>query len=181
MAAKRTFTPTLVCGGIGALGMILFTIGMYKSGIQAFIGPVVYLMYLIPLACGIIAAAIERKRDGGFLEFRSALRIIFGILVAGMALQAVFNWFLVHVIDPHFGRVLNTAILEKMEQTYRRFGMPEDQIRRNIDPQKGTDSFTFGKMFFGLALYSIVGFLISLILSAIVKRKAPMERPTTTQ
>lgn len=181
MAAKRTISPTLICGAVATLGMILFTIGTYRSGIQSFIGPVVYLMYLFPLACGVIAALVERKRRGGYLEFRSALRIIFGMLVAAMALQVLFTWFLVHVIDPHFGAALGPAILVKMADAYRRFGMPEDEISRNIDAAKGTDPFSFGSMLLGLARDYVIGFLISLILAAIVKRKKPAERQQTMQ
>ena len=181
MAAKKPISPTLICGAIAALGMILITFGVYRGGVQTFIDGRVRFMYLIPLTGGIIASLIERRRGGGYLEFRIALRNIFGILVVSMALQLLFTWLLLHVIDPHFGEAVNPAVLDKMEQTYRRFGMPEDQIRRNIDPQKGTDSFSFGNMFFGLALYSIFGFLISLTLAAIVKRKKPEERQPSNQ
>ncbi|HWB94958.1 MAG TPA: DUF4199 domain-containing protein [Puia sp.] len=181
MALKKTISPTLVSGGIATVGMILFTIGTYKGGTQTFIGPVVYLMYLIPLACGVIAALVARQRHQGYLGFRAALRIIFGILVVAMALQMIFTWLLVHLIDPRFGATLGPAVLIKMEQAYRHFGMPEDEIRRNIDATKGTDPFSLGSMFLGLARDYIIGFLISLVLAAIVKRKKPEERQQTTQ
>ena len=180
MAQQKPISLILLYGGIAALGMILFTIGTYKGGTETFLGPVVYGMYLIPMVCGVIAASIERSRGGGYLEFRAALRIVFGILVVSMAVQLLFTWLLVHVIDPHFGQLLAPAVLVKMEAAYRRFGMPEDEITKNIAAAKGTDPFSFGSMLLGLARDYVIGFLISLVLAAIVKRKKPQERPSTT-
>jgi Protein of unknown function (DUF4199) len=180
MVQQKSIPVTVLYGGIAALGMILFTIGTYKGGIETFLSAVVYCMYLIPMACGVIAAFLERSRRGGYLEFRAALRIIYGILVLSMALQMLFTWLLVHVIDPHFGELLGPAVLVKMEAAYRRFGMSEDEIAKNITAARGTDAFSFGSMLLGLARDCVIGFLISLVLAAIVKRKKPEERPSTT-
>jgi hypothetical protein len=180
MAQQKLIPVTILYGGIAALGMILFTIGTYKTGVESFLGSVVFLMYLIPLACGVIAALVERQRHGGYLEFRAVLRVVFGILVLSMALQVLFTWLLVHIIDPHFGQLLTPAVLVKMEAAYRRFGMPEDEIAKNVAAAKGTDPFSLGSMLLGLARDYIIGFLISLVLAAIIKRKKPEERPSTT-
>jgi hypothetical protein len=180
MAQRKPIPLTVLYGGIATLGMILFTVGTYMGGTETFIGLVVYWMYLIPMVCGVLAALIERKRRGGHLEFQGSLKIIFGIFVVAIALQRLFAWLLVHVIDPRFGQALGPAVLVKMETTYRRFGMPEGEIARNIAAAKGTDPFSMGSILQGLALVYIIGFLISLVLAAIVKRKKPEERPTTT-
>lgn len=180
----RTAKPTsviLLYGGVAMLGMILFTLGTYKAGAETFIGPIVYVMYLIPLLCGVIAAIVEKRRQQGYLEFRRALRICFGILVSSMALQVLFTWLLVHVIDPGFGKVLVPAVLAKTEAAYRRFGMPEDEITRNIAAVKGEDPFSLGSMALGLARDYIIGFLISLVLAAAVRRPTPVERRHKTQ
>ena len=162
-------------GGLASLGMILFTLGAYKEGTEAFLGPMVFLMYLIPVACGTMAALIERRRRGGWLEFRIALRTIFGIMVVAMAVQMLFTWLLVHVIDPGFGRALAPVVLAKMETAWRRFGMPDADIEKNIAAARGEDSFAFGSMLFGLARDYVLGFLISLILAAAIKRKKTAE------
>jgi hypothetical protein len=180
MTQKKSIPVTILYGGIAGLGMILYTLGTYKAGTDTFLGAVVYWMYLIPMACGVIAASLERNTWGGYLEFRAALRIIFGIMVLAMALQTLFTWLLVHIIDPHFGQTLAPAVLVKMEAAYRRFGMPEDEITRNITAARGTDPFSVGSMLLGLARDYVIGFLISLVLAAIVKRKKPEERQLTT-
>jgi hypothetical protein len=85
-----------------------------------------------------------------------------------------------HVIDPHFGQAIGPASLVKTEATYRRFGVPEDEIRRSIDAQRGTDPFSAKSLLLGTAMYYVMGFVVSAGLAAIIKRKKPMERPTTT-
>jgi hypothetical protein len=179
MTQRKPIPLTVLYGGIATLGMIVVTLGTYKAGPATFLRLTVDFMYLIPLVCGVVAAFVERKRQGGYLEFRSALRIIFGILVLAVALQGIFTWLLVNVIDPHFGETLRPAWLSNTEAAYRRFGMPEDELKRNIDSLKGTNPFSFASVMLGLARVYIIGFLISLILAAIVKRKKPQERQAT--
>jgi len=179
MMQRKPIPLTALYGGIATLAMIVVTLGTYKAGPVSFLKLTVELMYLIPLACGAIAALVRRSQQGGYLEFRNALRIIFGILVLAVALQGVFTWLLVNVIDPHFGQALRPVWLANTESAYRRFGMPDDEIRKNIDSLKNTNPFSFGSVMLGLARVYILGFLISLILAAITKRKKPMERPTT--
>jgi hypothetical protein len=179
MTQRKPIPLALLYAGIATLGMIVVTLGTYKAGPVSFLKLTVDWMYLIPLACGVIAALVRRKRQGGYLEFRNALRIIFGILVLAVALQGVFTWLLVNVIDPHFGEALRPVWLANTEAAYRRFGMPDDEVRRNIDSLKNTNPFSLGSIMLGLARVYIVGFLITLILAAIVKRKKPVERQTT--
>ncbi|HVS97810.1 MAG TPA: DUF4199 domain-containing protein [Puia sp.] len=172
--AQRKKIPLLVLfGSLAALGMILFTLGAYKGGTETFLGPMVFLMYLIPVACGIIAALTERRRRSGRLEFQTALRLIFGIMVVAMAVQTLFTWLLVHVFDPGFGRALAPVVLAKMEAAWRRFGMPEADIQKNIAAARAEDAFAFGSMLFGLARDYLLGFLVSLILAVTIKRKNP--------
>lgn len=178
MAQRKPIPLTILYGGIATLGMIAVTLGTYKAGPETFLRLTVDLMYLIPLACGVIAALVERQRIG-FLEFRSALRIIFGILVLAVFLQGLFTWLLANLIDPHFGQALRPVWLANTESAYRRFGMPDDEVRRNIESLKGTNPFSFASIMLGLARVYIIGFLISLILAAIVKRKKPQERQAT--
>jgi hypothetical protein len=92
----------------------------------------------------------------------------------------LFTWILLHVIDPRFGRELVPAVLLKMEATYRHFGMPEDEISKNIEASKDTDPFSFSSMCIGLARNYIVGFLIASLMAGLIKRK-PVGLAVNTQ
>lgn len=170
MAAARKLPVTLLYGGIASLAMILFTIGTWRGGVSVFLGGIAYAMYAIPVVFAIIAALVERGRQG-FLAFRPALSVCFGVCVLSLAVQRVFTWVLVQFIDPAFGRALRPAVLANMGSSYRRFGMPEDQVRANLEAAQGNDPFSLSNIAWGLALTYVVFFLIALLLAAIVGRK----------
>jgi hypothetical protein len=113
-------------------------------------------------------------------DLSATLQVCFGIIVLVLAVQMLFTWILLHVIDPRFGRELVPAVLQKMEATYRHFGMPEDEIGRNIEASKDTDPFGFSSMCIGLARNYIVGFLIAALMAALIKRK-PLGVAVNTQ
>ena len=172
-AARKKIPLIILFGGLAGLGMILFTIGTYKNGPQVFISNIVFLMYLIPIGLAIVAAQVEKKRNGGYLAFRSALRICFGIIVLSLAMQTIFNWALLHLIDPAFARTLRPFVLANTEARYRHLGMPEEDIVRNIDVMKNDpDLFSLGSGLLGLIrIYYLVGFIVSLVLAALLRRQ----------
>lgn len=172
MTQRKKISATILFGGIASLVMILFTIGTWRAGTAAFIGPIAYAMYAIPLVFAIVAAWVAKRRRR-YLDFRSALKICFGVIVLSLAIQRVFTGILVHWLDPAFGRSLGPAVLANTEAAYRRFGMPEDQIRANLDAAKGSDPFGFGNMAWGLAISYVPMFLIALVLAVVIKSKKP--------
>jgi hypothetical protein len=180
MTSQKPISVILLYGGIATLGMLGILFTAYRGGIDTFLNQAFFVINLIPLVCGVIAAFVQKKRQGGFLEFREALKIIFGILVIGLALEALFLWLLMHVIDPHFGQAIGPASLVKTEATYRRFGVPEDEISRSIAEQKGTDPFSVKSLFLGTAMFYVMGFVVSAGLAFAIKRKKPADQPTTT-
>ena len=176
---EKPISVWLLFAGIAALAALLIIYSAYRGGPNAFLNQVFFLINLIPLVCGVVAAFIQRKRQGGYLEFREALKIIFGTVVIALALQGLFIWLLLHVFDPHFGQTLGPLSLVKAEATYRRFGVPEDEIRKSIAEQTGTDPFDLKSLFLGTAIYYVLEFVVSAGLAAIVKRKKPEERQAT--
>lgn len=180
MTQRKPISVLLLFGGIATLVMLGILFLAYKGGVDRFLNQAFFLINLIPLVCGVIGAFVEKRRQGGYLEFREALKIIFGILVIGLAIEALFLWLLLHVFDPHFGQSLGPASLVKQEATYRRFGVPEDEIRSTIEAQKGTDPFSAKSLILGTAMFYVAGFVVSAGLSAIIKRKkADAERQAT--
>ena len=169
MAEAKKIPVTLLLGGIAALGMIALTIIDWRAGVEAFLGN--YWMYLFPFVVAILATIVEKRRKGGVLSFRDALKPAFGVIVLSLAIQTLFTWILVKWIDPAFGRKLPDAVLVKIAATYRRFGAPEDEVKRAVDAAKGTDPFSFISMFKGLALNYIVGFIVAVLIAAIIGQR----------
>jgi hypothetical protein len=171
MAATKKLPVILVFGDLAAIGMIVVTIVAWKMGTAAFLGAQGFLMYLFPVVLAIVAVLVEKRRKGGILSFREALRPVFGVMVLAVVLQVLFAWALVHYIDPAFGRALAPLALEKSVAVYRQAGTPEPELQRMIADAKGSDPFSFGAMMIGLARNCIVGFVISAGIAAVVGQR----------
>lgn len=171
MIQAKKIPVTMLFGGIASLAMILFTIGTYLGGVSVFLR-IGFFRYLIPVVFAIAAALVQKRRQG-YLDFRQGLRICFGIIVVAFAVQGIFTWILCHFIDPAFDRALRPIALADAEAWYRRLGMPEDQIRANLDAAKDSDPFDFGSIAFGLAKTYVPFFLIAVLMAALLRRKKP--------
>ncbi len=164
-------STAVLYGLIAGLLLIGLTFGTYEGGIQVFISPVSYLGYVLLIGLAIAAALVEKKRGGGYLDFRDAVKTSFTVIVIGLALQTLFYWLLVNVIDTHFREGLARATLLRTEDAMRRFGWTEDDVQRAVASEKGSDQFSLGRTLTGLALIYIVLFLVSLLIAAMVRRK----------
>ncbi|MBS1662630.1 MAG: DUF4199 domain-containing protein [Bacteroidetes bacterium] len=164
-------STAVLFGLIAGAAMMLFDLGTYLSGPATFVGPVVYLVYLVLVGIAVAAAMRKKRQNGGFLSFQEGLKCCFTVFVMGLALHVFFIWLLTNVIDTNFKAKLPGVIAANAEEAFRRFGMPEDQIRQTLEAQKKEDPFSLGSLVKGLAYYYIVFFLISLLIAAVVKRK----------
>ncbi|HEY4112115.1 DUF4199 domain-containing protein [Puia sp.] len=171
MTAKKKIPVVVLYGSMASIGMIGVTIMTYLEGPLAFIGGPAYSMYVFPIVFSIVAALAEKKRRGGLLGFRQALKACFGVIVLSLTVQTIFTLILVKWIDPHFGRTLPGIVMAKMEATYRRFGVPEDEIAKSLADQKNTNPFDPGPMLWGLALKFVAGFPIAALFAAVIGQR----------
>jgi len=153
--------------------MILLVTILYLGGVDAFLGKVGLLNYLIPIAMAITAVLMEKKARGGFLEFRDALKAAFLVFVIAFGLQALFNWVLLNYIDQPFRQAVEQSTLQKTEKFLQGMGLGQEKIDEAMARERGVNQFTLGKTMIGLAVWYIVFFLVSLLIAAIVKKKKP--------
>jgi hypothetical protein len=175
--ALKRITITLLFGLIAAGCMILFTLGMFWAGPQVFLGPTAYLFHIVLILLAAVAAMLEKRAQGGVLDFRAALKACFAVMVLGLAVQYLFTWLLLNVFDPAFRRALLPVVHDNMVKAYRRFGASEDDIQQAVDAEKGQDPFSLGRMITGLGFNIVIYFLIALLISATVRTKrVPLPR-----
>jgi hypothetical protein len=169
---KIRFTPFF--GPLAGLCMIALMYGTYLGGIRAFMSPVSYLGYLVLIGWGVAAVLIRKKNNGGYLGFQDAVKTCFKVFVIGLALQTLFYWLLLNVLDPHFKQVFEQASSLRAKEVYQRLGgMSEEQAQRAIDNEQGQDQFSLGRMVMGLAFIYIILFIVALLIAAVVRRKTP--------
>jgi len=158
----------LINGGAG----IAFTVILYLGGAKMFVSPVAWLGILIPITVAVIGGLQYRKQSGGYLEFTEALKLTFMILVIGAFLATVFQHVLFNYIDTPFRQALNQASAEKVESMMRRMGASEEQIDKATEETLSTNNYTIARLLLVFAIGCIMWFIVALIISAIIKRKA---------
>jgi hypothetical protein len=177
IGTPKKITITLLFGLIAAGCMILFTLGTYWAGPETFLGQTAYLFHIVLILLGATAVVLEKRANGGAIDFRPALKACFAVMVLGLTVQYLFTWLLLNVFDPAFRRALLPVVHDNMIKAYHRFGASEEDIQRALDAEKGQDPFTFGRMFTGLGFNIIIYFLIALLIAATVRTKsAPLPK-----
>ena len=170
MTEKKKVSITLLYGAIAGGVMILFTLGTYWGGPEAFLGRAGYWKYILLVVLATLAGLAGKRQNDGYLPFRPALRICFGVMVIGMAVQTLFAWGLLQV-DTRFKQALMPVVIAHTEATYRYFKFSEDDIARKVADLKAGDPFSFGSMMTGLMLIYILLFIVSLLLAAAIGQK----------
>jgi hypothetical protein len=170
METKRQNTG-LKFGLIAGIGLIVFTWGLYRGGLELYLSRTAYLGYVISIGLAVTAALMQRKANGGILAFQAALKTAFTVLVLALAAQTLFAWFLLNHVDTHFKDMLAKATLDRTEAFLKGQAMPADDLNKYMDDQRSHDPFSLGSMTLGLALWCIVQFIIALLIAAVVKKK----------
>jgi hypothetical protein len=163
--------PALLFGLLNAVISIVFTVILYLIGVDAALSPVAYCSILIPLVCCVVGGLQQRKLNGGYLEFRDALKVTFQILVIGSLLSVIFNYIYLNYIDTPFRDALAQASGEKLGKFLEKLDMPEDKLDEAIEKASDVKNYGLGKMMLGFVSGCIPSFIIALIVSAIIKRK----------
>jgi hypothetical protein len=177
MAAKKI--PILLLFGLIASGvMILFIIGAWLAGPEAYLGRPIWLGRSLVILLAAIATAIEKRTRGGILDFQSALKIAFGVMVIAIIAQTIIYWLIPNVIDPHFYQRLVPVMLEKTQRGYREFGAPEDQTRLALDDIRTHNQFSLGRMIQGTGPLLLLFGIIAILIAVTVKSK---KGPTPNQ
>ena len=161
----------LIVGLAGGACIILFMTGLYLGGVGLYLGPLAWLGYLIMIGFAVAAALLEKKSNGGSLEFFQALKTCFIVFVIELALQTLFIWFLVNHLDTHFRAALILEMDKRTEDAYKYVGYDQQKINEMMAQIRGSDHFPLGGMLTSLATVYIVFFILSLLIAAMVKKK----------
>src|SRR5690606_14592908 len=170
---SKTSNIGLSYGFIAGLLLIVFTLVLYLMGVEAFMSPISFLAYLIIIVLAILAGLKQRKNNGGWLKFSEALKITFTVFAVGFLLQTLFSYILFNFIDESFAAAVNQASLDKAEEMMRRFGAPDSEIDKAMESARGKNNFSLGNQLLGYGVMCIVFFIVSLIISAIIKKNQP--------
>ncbi len=167
-------------GLIAGLASVIFGLILYLGGAKWFVSPIAYTGFLVPIIIAVLAGLKQKKLNDGFLEFREALKVVFTVFVIGTVISTIFNYVLFNFIDVPFREALTQETVVKTQQMMQKFGASQEQIDKASEDMMKGNNYTLGKQTLGMAFACIFWFVISLIISAIIKKKKP-EFPTVAQ
>lgn len=139
-----------------------------KSSYIAFL-VVTFLAFGVTLVLAGVAAAQQRRAQGGYITFREAFRVVFICILIASLIGTVYGILYTKFIDPVSIARVKEATLGFME----RMGVPPDSIDKTAsdfdEQQEGSMSVRRIALAFAqsLIVYSLFGLLVALI----VRRK----------
>lgn len=164
-------TTLRIFGLLAALCMIGFVVGAWRTGPEAFVGWDIWVGRSIVLLLAAVGAVIEKRAQGGGIEFRAALKVTFGVLAIGIIAENLFVWLVINVFDPAFYQRLVPVMIEKAEIAYRRMGAPYAPIQQMIADIRANNQFSLGRVAQGAAFEFVPFFIVAVLIAATVKSK----------
>ncbi len=159
----------LICSGASVLwSLLLFITGLNRID-SAWIFNV--LAVGIPVYCCALAISEYKSTvGGGYVRFNSAFQESAIVILFNSLVTAVFSIIYIQFIDPTFMDFIMQKQVTKMQE----MGMGEEQIQKMLDQSAKWQ--TPGMMFFWTLVGSLVlGFIVALIMAAIMKKPNPEE------
>jgi len=157
----------------GAIALLLMY-GSYYAGLETFV-TVQFVSKLIPymMIILIIYGFQLRKRNGGYLVFRDALKYSFMSYVVVAVLVAIGTYILFNLIDKDLTQKSFDLSVEKMKSTFSGLGMKEEELEKALGKREAqkTDLPT---IFLGTGFGLIWDFVLSLLVSLIIRREKPV-------
>jgi peptidoglycan/LPS O-acetylase OafA/YrhL len=161
-------------GMIAALAYLLVFVVMYLVGTSAFTNyGLSFLTMLIPVVFAVLACRKQKTFNGGYLSFKEALRLSFGILVLASLVTTLFSYVLFNFIDKPFAESLKQVTVEKTQEFMSKMGTPQDATDKAVRDIMEKDFFSLGTLIQNFMTVCILNFIIALIIAAIVKKKKP--------
>jgi len=130
-----------------------------------------FALLTVVIAFGVVAAKRAKNNNDGLLSFKEAFVNYFLTIVVGTAISSVVGIVIFNVIDPEAAAHLNEQILLESKQMMEGFGMPQEVMATALDEASKKDNFSIGSQLqsyvFSLALYTIIGLIVALIVKKI--------------
>ena len=119
-----------------------------------------------------------RKKIGGYWTFKEALSGIFVMSLVANVASSVFNFVFYRFVEPGAYDKVKGYVADGMTETFEKMGMSGDALDEAIESAseslKSQYMPSFTDFFKNIAIAILVGFVLSLIFAAILKKNPPM-------
>lgn len=169
----NTNNTILQYGLFSAIASVLIFVIIYLGGVAWFNGPIAWLSTVAPIVFCILACINVKKGNEGYIEFKEALKICFGILVMTAFTTSLFSFVLFNYIDVAFADSLKQFTIEKTQEMMEKFKVPAEETDKAIKSIVDKNIFAFSEIAKSFALGCIFYFIVAAIIAAIIKKKRP--------
>ena len=133
-----------------------------------------FLGMLLWLVLAVFAARDTRQQQDGYANLVELLQTAFFTLAIVIFTSNVFLYVFSNFIDLSYINTLKLSIIENTQALMQNFGAPDEEIEKAITALENQDfSMSFGGTVQNTASNWVVGFVISLLVAAIMQRKKP--------
>lgn len=141
---------------------------LFSMGISMVVGLALVIFFMVR------AANAEKEDNEGFLSYGEALRTTFVVFAVGALISTLFTYVLYNFIDSSLLEVMQEQAVETAVSMAERFGAEGEQLEEIREKAMEQDmSFGIGKVALNYIFACIFGLIISLIVSAFVKKNSP--------
>lgn len=124
----------------------------------------------------LIAAFNVRKQNADYLSFQDGLKFSFWAFALSTLVLGIGNYILFNLIDTGLSERVAVIAMEDMKTMMEKFGASEEDIEKSLASSSDSLKDTgFKKIFLGVGISLIVGFIEAAIISAIVKKEEKFE------
>lgn len=153
-------------------GFLVSLIMLYAFAIDNSILTNYWIVLLVPfllvIICGLFAIGTVKKAQNGFISFKEGFTTYFVMIALGLIINTAVSVMIFNVIAPEFKETVKELQITKTTEMMENFNVPYEQIDEAIEKIKEDEQFSIQKQMLsyviGLAIYSIFGLLLALIL-----------------
>jgi hypothetical protein len=128
-------------------------------------------MWMIILLIFMVLAVKEKKKENNnYISLQSAFRESWMTFVTGLLGTMIFNYFLLHIIDPNLLELQKEAQIEALQKMAGIFNISEDRLEKQIEVIREQGGASAGKLFFSYVLSLVMGAVPAIIIAALLKK-----------
>lgn len=162
-------------GLINGLLAIVILYGTWAAGTETFISFRFVDIWIPYMAAILLIGGFQlRKKQGGFLPFKEALKFTFLSYVIAGVLIAIATYILYNVIDKDLTERSFQEGLIRTKRWMEKFGASDEQIEKAIsDAEKNKTETGIKTIFMGFGIGLIWDFIKSMLVSLIIRKEKP--------
>jgi len=153
-------------------GFLVSLIVLYAFAVDSSILTNYWIVLLVPfllvIISGLFAIGTVKKDQNGFISFKEGFTTYFIMIALGLLINTVVSIMIFNVIAPEFQETVKELQITKTTEMMESFNVPYEQIDEAIEKINEDNQFAIQKQMLsyviGLAIYSIFGLLLALIL-----------------